>query len=224
MKKLFFALFAAGLLLNFSCQAPGRNKAADPGESMELIVEPGECWQGKMKVAFFSVKKTPQMAAWIEDEGGRYIATITVTNRSAKKKWRSSPKDGRPEALPVWSNKHQNNSPPGDIDTVSTATPKGQVEAKIERGLLVNGNTYNVYLEINHSYDYNDYWTEGNSGVNGQPSLIYHTRFTAGESLRLPLVPVGHGSVDGSNGEITNALESLTSALNIVKSVYISTF
>ena len=223
MKKLSLAVFAViviSLIGCVGCNTGGKTAQPIISNAMELIVESGEHWLGKMKVLFFSVKKTPQIAAWIEDEEGRYIATITVTNRSAKKNWRSSPKEGRPEALPVWNHKQRNNAS-NEIDTVSTATPKGSVEAKIDSDLLINGDTYNIYLEINHSFDYNDYWTKDNSGVNGQPSLIYYAQFTAGVPCNKPLVPIGHGSVDGSNGNISDGLENLTSALGIVKNVNI---
>ncbi|MCL2066224.1 MAG: DUF2271 domain-containing protein [Treponema sp.] len=217
MKKFILIILASVLLsLNFSCQSPSNKKGDDVADGMELIVEPGEHWQGKMKVLFFYVKKTPQMAAWVEDDNGHYIATITVTNRSAQKKWRSAPKEGRPESLPVWNHRQQNSQALNDIDTVSTATPKASIEARIDKGLFVEGNTYHVYLEINHSFDYNDYWTKDNSGVNGQPSLIYYTQFIAGQPANIFLVPMGHGSVDGSNGDITSGLESFTTALSIV--------
>ena len=223
IKTAALILLAGFLLcLNFSCHAPKEKPVVEIHDTMELTIEPGDHWFGKMKIFIFSVRKTPQIAAWIEDEKGQYIATITVTYKSAKKNWRAAPQAGRPEALPVWNHKRQNNSISDDIDTVSSATPKGSVEAKIDRGLLINGNTYNVYLEINHSFDYNDYWTKDNSGVNGQPSLIYHTQFTAGEPCRKPLVPTGYGSVDGSNGDITGGLENFTSALDIVKTAFIT--
>jgi len=222
LKIMALAFFAGSLLcLSFSCKTPKEKPAAEIHDTMELIVEPGDHWFGKMKVFVFSIKKTPQIAAWIEDEEGQYTATITVTSRSAKENWRSAPKTGRPEALPVWNHKRQNNSLSDDIDTVTSATPKGSVEAKIDNGLLIDGNKYNVYLEINHSFDYNGYWTKDNSGDNGQPSVIYHAQFTAGEPCHKPLVPIGHGSVDGSNGNITGGLENFTTALNIVKDVFI---
>ena len=215
MKK-FACIFLTGILLGAYAYAQTSNK----GSMAELIIEPGEHWQGTMKVFVFSVKKTPQMAAWLEDENGQYIATITVTGRSAHNSWRSAPKEGRPEALPVWNHKY-NNPSPDDIDTVSTATPQGSVITAIDNKLLVDGNTYHVYFEVNHSFDYNDYWTKDNSDVNGQPSLVYHAQFIAGEPYRLPLVPIGHGSVDGSDGNIVRELGTITSALDIVKSVTI---
>ena len=221
MKKLVLTIFAVIFFGCVGCNTEGKNTQSIISDSTQLIIEGGEHWLGNMKVFIFSIKKTPQIAAWIEDAEGRYIATITVTTRSAKKNWRSSPKEGRPEALPVWNHKQQNNESSDDIDTVSTATPKDSVEAKIDNGLLINGDTYNIYLEVNHSFDYNDYWTKDNSGVNGQPSLIYHAQFTVGVPCRIPLVPIGHGSVDGSSGNISDGLENFTSALGIVKNVYI---
>jgi len=206
------------LLVGFGCQATN-TKAITDDHAMELIVEPGEQWLGRMWVFIFPVDKTPQMAAWIEDGNGRYVQTVTVTNRSGKATWRSAPKEGRPEALPVWNHRHGDSQ--ADIDTVSAATQKHSVEARVDSGALVDGNTYNVYLEINQSYDYNDHWTKDNSGVNGQPSLVYHAQFAAGQPGRIALVPIGHGSVDGSNGNINGELESFTSALKIVQNVYV---
>jgi len=186
--------------------------------SMELIVEHGDHWQEKMRVFIFSVKKTPQMAVWIEDDHSRYIATITATNKSVKNKWKGAPKEGRPEALPVWNHKRGKHAST-EIDIVSSASLKGPIEKEIADELLIDGNIYNVYLEVNHSFDYNQYWTKSNSGVNGQPSLVYHAQFIAGHSDNISLVPIGYGSVDGSNGVISTGLENFTTALSIVKNV-----
>jgi len=223
MKRfVYIPLIGIFLGLSFCCQATNTKSIASAHGAMELIVEPGEHWLGKMKVFIFTVQKTPQMAAWIEDENGRYVETITVTNRSARQNWMSAPKEGRPEALPIWNHRRQKQSThDDDLDAVSTATQKGSVEARVNTGALVGGNTYNVYLEINHSYDYNDHWTKDNSGVNGQPSLVYYAQFVAGQPNRISLVLVGYGSVDGSDGNITGGLENFTSALNIVKNAYI---
>jgi len=222
MKKFAFTL---GLVVCFGiifCSTvKTEEKPSNIQDKMELIVEPGEHWQNKMKVFIISVKKSPQLAAWIENSNGNYVTTIAVSEKSAKGNWMSAPKEGRPEALPVWSHRQQNNEM-HDLDAVSAATQKSSVETKIDTGALVDGKTYNVYLEINHSFDYNDRWTKDNSGVNGQPSLVYHAQFIAGQQGRISLVPIGHGSVDGSNGNITSGLENLTSALGIVKNAYIT--
>ncbi|GHV95954.1 hypothetical protein AGMMS50293_22740 [Spirochaetia bacterium] len=130
-----------------------------------------------------------------------------------------APKEGRPEALPVWNHKVQDNT--DQIDGVSAATSKGPVDVHIDNGSLINGQEYNVYLEINHAFDYNDTWPERGNDVNGQPSLIYHAKFVAGVSGRIKLNSIGHGSDDGSDGNIIQVLEELTTALTIIKEAYI---
>ena len=215
MKKLVFMLFAIAFIGFFGCETEADLLFTTDG--MEFFIERGEYWQGEMKVFIFPVKKYPQFAAWIEDSQGKYISTLIVTDSSAKNKWTSAPKEGRSEALPVWSHKRQYNT-----DIVSTATPRSAVGIRMNNSSLINEQEYNIYLEINHSYDYNNFWTENNSGVNGQPSLIYHANFIAGTQERVYLTPVGHGSVDGKNGNIVYELGSFTTALKIVKETYIN--
>jgi len=222
MKNLAFVFGMIACFGVIYCTGKTGEKPLHVQDTLELIIEPGEHWQNKMKVFIFSVKKSPQLAAWIEDSEGNYITTIAVSEKSAKGNWMSAPKEGRPEALPVWSHKQQNYSVTDDYDTVSSATIKGSFGANIDRRSFVDGKTYHVYLEINHSFDYNDHWVKTNSGVNGQPSLVYHAQFITGQPGRISLFPIGHGSVDGSDGKITSGLENFTSALRIVKSAYIS--
>jgi hypothetical protein len=222
MKKfclMVFAIVTVILIGCFGCNTGGKNMRSIISNGIELTIEIGEHWQEKMKVFIFSVKKTPQLAVWIENNQGDYISTITATGKSVKNNWKSAPKEGRPEALPVWNHKRQNS--PEQIDIVSSATPKGTIDIQIDKGSLTNGHEYNVYLEVNHSFDYNDYWTENNSGVNGQPSIIYHAKFIAGSPGRVKLNPLGYGSVDGSNGNIIYEFDSFTTALKIIKDAYI---
>jgi hypothetical protein len=223
MKTLTFAfgLIACFGIIYCSTGKPQEN-TMDIQNNIKLIIEPGEYWQNKMKVFIFSINKSPQLAAWIEDNNGNYVSTIAVSEKSAKGNWISAPKEGRPEALPVWSHRQQNFSVSADLDAVSSSTIKGSFETNIDKKLLVDGNTYNIFLEINHSFDYNDHWTKDNSGVNGQPSLVYHAQFIAGQPFRIPLVPTGHGAVDGSHGNINSELASLTGALHIVNDAYIT--
>jgi hypothetical protein len=219
MRSFFFAVILVTLFGCSGCNTEGKNHQSIISNGIEFFVEPGEHWLGKMKVFIFSVNKTPQMAAWIEDNQGHYISTITVTNRSAKNNWRSAPEEGRPEALPVWTQKIQNST--AQIDSVSAATSKGAVDVQIDNGLLKNGQEYTVYLEINHSFDYNETWPERANDVNGQPSLIYNAKFAAGTSGKIKLNQIGHGSADGSDGTIVQELNEMTTALTIIKNAYI---
>ncbi len=220
MKNLFL-FFSVCVLVSviFGCQSHDEN--ADVDRTVKLSVESGEHWQGSMKILFFSVKKNPQMAAWIEDEDGNYISTISVTERSAKKNWMGAPKEGRPESLPVWNHRLPDSVTDDDLDVISSASAKDSVTKSVDETSLIYGKVYHIYLEINHSFDYNDYYTEENSGVNGQPSLVYHASFSAGQPGKINLVPEGHGSLDGSSGTIDGDLESITSALHIIDSAWI---
>ena len=225
MKKMTIVVgvFACLGVIYLTC-ATGKSKGQIPNiqSNMELIVEPGVNWISRMKVFLFIFKNnSPQIASWIEDNDGNYISTIAISEKSAKDKWLSAPKEGRPEALPVWNHRQHNFSVTNDLDSVTSATIKGSFEAGIDQNSLIDGNTYNVFLEINHSFDYNNYWTKDNSGVNGQPSLVYHAQFVAGQQGSISLVPIGHGSVDGSNGDITKELENLTTALTIIHNALI---
>ena len=199
-----------------------KRQIPDVQSNMELIVEPGVSWVSKIKVfLFFTKSNSPQLASWIEDNEGNYISTIAISEKSAKGKWLSAPREGRPEALPVWNHRQHNFTVTNDLDSVTSATIKGSFEENINSELLADGSIYNVYVEINHSFDYNNYWTKDNSGVNGQPSLVYHAQFVAGQPRNISLVPIGHGSVDGSDGNIINELENISTALSIIQNASI---
>jgi hypothetical protein len=213
MKELILIVALATLFSCSGCNTGKKQIQSINSNGIVLSVEPGEHWKGR-KYIFLS--RTPQMAAWLEDNQGQYVSTITVTNRSAKNNWLgNAPKEGRPEALPVWNYKIRNNT--AGIDSVSSATTKGAVEVQIDNSSLQNGQEYNVYLEINHSFDYNDTWPKKDNDVNGQPSLIYHAKFLAGTSGRKELKPIGHGSQAGSDGKIVENFDGMTTALTIIK-------
>ena len=218
MKKISLALCLIACMCIIFCSCTiKKEQTLNIQGNMELNVEQGENWLNKMKIFLFIYKdNSPQLAAWIEDENGKYITTISVSEKANKRNWLGNPKGGRPEALPVWSYRQKSADVP---ETVTSATRKKSFEAAINKNLLTDGNTYNVFLEVNHSFDYNDYWTMDNSGVNGQPSLIYHTKFIAGQQGKFPLIPIGHGSVDGNDGNIVRKLETLSTALNIIHNV-----
>lgn len=168
-------------------------------------------------------KREPQAAVWLEDINGNYIKTLYVTERASHKSWMMSPKEGRPESLPVWYHASKfepakNAAPAMELDAVTSATPKGGIifDAKLE------DKTYVIKAEFNTSFDYNDSYTKKNSGVNGQPSVIYEAVIPAdfnksSEEIRLSFT--GTGSLDGSDGLIHKDTTGLTTAGTIVKLV-----
>ena len=168
-------------------------------------------------------KREPQFAVWLEDTEGNYVSTLYVTERASHKSWIMSPKDGRPESLPVWyhASKYEptkSTSPDAKLDAVTGATPKGGIifNAKLD------DKAYKIRAEFNTSFDYNVFYTKKNSGVNGQPSVIYEAVIPAdfnksSEEIRLEFS--GTGSLDGADGNIHDETENLTTARTIVKMV-----
>lgn len=193
----------------------------------------------------------PLFAIWIEDSIGNYIETLYIsrvisssTFDYGKKEngvWKSA-KLRRPEALPYWSHKRGikasdglyvplKNSP--DLDAVSGATPTGNFIIK-SKSNLENNSTYKILIEINQSYDWNEYYTKNKfpedkiysgSGQVGQPSLIYEAEIEK-SALNSPIHKVmnliGHGHHSGKNGELFNDLTNITSAKNIAERIIVT--
>jgi hypothetical protein len=164
---------------------------------------------------FFKIPIYPQIACWIETAQGTYVDTIYVTSKGAKKNFFSASSSGRPEALPVWY--HIQQSKPINTDAVTSATSANSAEHESQSFDQLKSGKYVVKVEINRSYDYNDQYTRTNSGVNGQPSLIYRAEIDIGDAVSsAELVPFGVGSADGSDGSIRPGLDGITTALKLI--------
>lgn len=218
--KVIVALVSAasviGLSVFINSNTNDTNTQQTAPTGLELCVEPGKHWVNSISVLFISVDVGPQIAAWIEDNSGNYISTITVTNFTGQRAYGGS----RPDLLPVWNHKIENTGEE-QIDAVTSATPNGSFNLYIDKEHLIDGQEYNVYLETNHSFDYNDAWQRRSGDVNGQPSLVSHAKFIAGATGKIDLKPIGHGSVDGSDGDIVFEIEGITTPLSIIKEAYI---
>lgn len=201
--------------------------AAAFAKEISVKVTPGENWKEK---------REPQVAVWLEDEDGNYIRTLYVTERASHKSWIFSPKEGRPESLPVWYGASKNGSTSDkeaaspatasapslsrSLDAVTGATPKSELNltAQIEEG------DYIIKAEFNNSFDYNDFYTKKNSGVNGQPSVVYSAKIpanlTTGQEISLDFA--GTGSLTGEDSAISKNTQNLTTAKEIVKAVTVN--
>lgn len=181
---------------------------------MTVSINAGDNWKAK---------HNPQFAVWLEDMNGNFIRTLTVTERASRKNWIFGPKQGRPESLPIWyhasnhpkSNETEPQSDTEKADDVTSATPKSGIIIKAE----ISDISCRIRAEFNNSFDYNDTYTKKNSGVNGQPSVIYGADIPADYSSEIELSFLGTGSLDGSDGIIHENTEGLTTSLNIVKKV-----
>jgi len=190
---------------------------------LKVAIEAGEGWLHDFPV-FMGIKRKnpPQIAIWAEDADGRYLSTLYVTRRTATGSWIGG-KD-RPEALPVWSHLRGAES----VDAATGATPKSgfAVMARAMEGRR----QFTVKVEINHSADWNDAWPENSvagaldsNRESGQPALVYAAEIDLdAPKTSYTATLIGHSSPDGTDGSIHSDTSSLTSALNIAKTITIN--
>jgi hypothetical protein len=221
MKMNFLTITLATLAMSISCD--NKNQVTYRKGDLKVVVEAGDAWFHDFPLFLgIKTKNPPQVAIWIEDASGNYLSTIYITKRTGTGSWRGGG-DGRPESLPVWS--HTHGAEP--VDAVSGATPKSGFDVGIDPTAAPR--QFTLKIEINHSTDWNGAWPEeatlGSanwSGVSGQPALVY----AAAIDLDAPRTTytatlIGHSSPDGTNGSIVADTSTLTSALNIVKTITI---
>ena len=185
----------------------------------------------------------PLFAIWLEDSVGNYVETLYISRVIAsgvfdygikeEGEWKPAVKR-RPEALPYWS--HKRNilaedgfyvplTPAADLDGVSGATPTNNfiIETKSENKV----SHYRLLMEVNQSYDWNAFYSEGKfpedeiysgSGRVGQPSLVYATDLLdSNQPERYELMClVGHGHHSGRDGGLYLDLSQITTAKEIV--------
>ncbi|MBU0926575.1 MAG: hypothetical protein KKA67_02395 [Spirochaetes bacterium] len=196
--------------------SPKPSSGTRTGPRFVLSLEPGPEYAKTMGFFPFAYTVWPQVAAWLETSDGAFIGTLYVTSRGDRGEWRAAPKAGRPEALPVWNRLRESST-----DAVSSATT---TESSINFGSgaaagLVPG-TYVIKLETNRSYDWNAAYTKDNSGVNGQPSIVYRAELIVGAGMsEAEFVPIGTGAVDGADGDIRPGLVGVDSALRLFSSM-----
>lgn len=184
----------------------------------------------------------PTFAIWIEDDAGNYLETIFVTRYFAtgiyghgdagEGKWKSVPGESiRTAALPYWAHKRNIIS----RDTLYIPTPENPVPDALTGAtptndfvLLANYDKklprkFVVLFEINQAFDYNQYWTNLSLNQNpnyltsGQPSMVYAVTVDLDSPVtEYYLKPIGHGSASGSDGNLYDNLETITTAANIV--------
>lgn len=193
----------------------------------------------------------PLFAIWLEDLKGNYIKTLYVSRVIAsssfdygikiKNKWKPAIVR-RPESLPVWSHKRgiieqdslyiplHNTS---DLDAYSGATPTGNFIINSKTHFKKNTG-YKVFLELNQSYDWNDYYTKNKfpndaiytgSGKVGQPSLIYAitiNKIDFSSKVNYLMDLIGHGHHSGNNGNLYSDLSNITTAKDIASRIIIS--
>jgi hypothetical protein len=185
----------------------------------------------------------PLMVFWLEDLEGRYIRTLYVSQSIGKGVFRYGAKgDGhwmpgeiqRPASLPYWAHRRGVKNDLGNFipspqmpvpDAVTGPTPKNNFILRLNTGQAGSGE-FVVRMEINQTWDFNEYWTNGKFPGNDeyitscQPALVYEARInTTGSVKEYVMRPVGHSHFDGSDGTLTKDLSTITTALDIAREV-----
>jgi len=185
----------------------------------------------------------PMMAIWVEDAAGDYIQTLYVNESVGKGYFNFADKSEgkwkpgalvRPASLPVWAHKRGVKSAEGHyMPTQTNPVPDAYTSATPKAGFVLQSKTdeplrgkFKVLLEINQSWDWNEYWTnnkfpeDDDYKSSAQPSVVYVVEIDpANLQEAYELKPIGHGHYSGKNGEINPDLSTITTALQIVDKV-----
>ncbi len=194
----------------------------------------------------------PTYAIWIEDTLGNYLQTLYVTEKLAKNNFyvkvvtvdgkdqflaepESKGDRERPEALPIWSHKYGKRSAKGnyipsgqdvipDAYSGATLTTDFRLETKTPQALP---DVYRVRLEINQSFDWNEYYPSdrfpedpvySGNGKPGQPSLLYEALVTKNSTTKVfAFALAGRGHHSGKDGVVYTELDGITTARGIIK-------
>jgi hypothetical protein len=117
------------------------------------------------------------------------------------------------------------------VDAITAASPKGDFHLKTRTSGDVT--KFVVLAEVNNSADFNDAFPidaapgspgySGGAWGSGQPSVVYAaTVDLSSPATSWELIPVGHGSPDGTHGAINPDLSGLTTAKDIVKRITVT--
>jgi hypothetical protein len=166
--------------------ADGEPSGARPDAQGRLVlsVKDGKNWRHSSRVMLIrKVVTEPQMAFWLEDTAGNFVATIYVTHAAATDDWRASlgedkSKLRRPSALPVWRHLHRAGGvqPPSTctdcharrraedkstggieaLDAITSATPPSGFTREWALPAGLKPGVYVLKAEINQSRDFTD--------------------------------------------------------------------
>jgi hypothetical protein len=238
---IIISVIAASMVMNQSCKTSKVPEAEVP----EKISSNMEGKGAPLQVEFIrgEAHNYPLMAIWAEDEKGNYIQTLFVAESLGKGIFQHGDATSgkwlpgairRPAALPVWSHSRGVKEPDGLFvpspenavaDAYTGATPK--ISFVLNTRLDEPGpERFYLLFEINQTWDWNEYWTNNKFPddevykTSCQPSLIYRALVDMNDGQQeYALELIGRGHHSGRDGEIYTDLETMTTALNITRSI-----
>lgn len=185
----------------------------------------------------------PLLAVWLADSAGNYIQTLYVSESVGKGVFRrANRKTGhwqageiqRPATLPYWARQRGKINEFGTYlptpkqpvpDAYTGATPPSSFILNLRADDKLCGK-YKLFLEINQSWDWNEFWTNNKFPddkeykTSSQPALIYAADFdTRKTENEIVMKPVGRSHHAGADGNLYTDLQTLTTALKIAKKI-----
>lgn len=183
----------------------------------------------------------PLMALWLADENGKYIQTLYVAESIGKGYFRRANHNTgmweageiqRPATLPYWAHQRGVKNKLGTYmptkkqpvpDAYTGATPIGSFVFHLITDNKLSGK-YKVYLEINQSWDWNEYWhnakypDDKEYKTSSQPALVYEATINTTEPTKMVNFKlIGRSHYAGNDGQLYTDLNTMTTALEIVK-------
>jgi len=185
----------------------------------------------------------PLMAVWLEDYSGKYIETLFVAQsigrgtfehaNQSEGIWLPGPVR-RPAALPYWGHKRGIQAADGlylptpeepVADAITGPTPGGSFILNARSTSQLNS-PFRVVLEINQSWDWNEYWTntkypdDDQYKTSSQPAVVYEVIIDPSAlQPEYEMIAVGHSHYSGKDGGLYPELGTLTTALKIADKI-----
>lgn len=244
MKRFTIILLA---ILSFSCTV---NRSSEINEEEEKYIftvnESGEGPWISLDLERGESFYYPLMAIWLEDMEGNYLQTLYVPKSVATSVFRfgevvdNSWTPGvrrHPQTLPYWAHKRgikasdglympDKDNPVADAYTGETPITGFQMSGRSDKPLT---QPVRILLEINQNWDWNEYWTndlypdDEYYKLSCQPALVYEATLDpalAGNEVQMR--PIGHSHHSGATGELFEDLSTITTALDIAKSISVT--
>ncbi|MEE4198623.1 MAG: hypothetical protein V2I54_13370 [Bacteroidales bacterium] len=215
----------------------------------EVVFETNVEGQGpEIEIQFFEGPEIyyPLLAIWIEDTKGNYIQTLYVAESIAKgvfnfgevrdNRWVNGAKR-RPAALPYWGHQRGIQAPDGwYIPTPEDPVPDAYTGATPTSGFILKTRAdsmlpdqFTILLEINQSWDWNEYWTNSkfpgdeHYKTSAQPAVVYAVTIDLTKDKTLfEMKPVGHSHYSGKDGALYPNISTLSTALQIADRILVS--
>jgi hypothetical protein len=227
-RNSYIYIIVASLLITASCKSTKLPETEISENISSNILGSGP----ELLLEFFrgETHNHPLMAIWVEDLEGNYIQTLFVAESLGKGifhhgdatsgKWLPG-EIRRPAALPVWSHSRGVEEPDG----LFVPTPQKSFTLNTKLDKPTDGK-FKLFFEINQTWDWNEYWTNNKYPddevykTSCQPSLIYMIEIDINDDEKeSALELVGRGHHAGKDGKIYTDLETMTTALNITRSI-----